>query len=66
VVTIVVFMLVILALAGIVVVYVAFPHRGAHIPGAPWLGDAMGKAADAFPTIDDDTGELTSPQSLLH
>ena len=44
-------MLVIVALAAVVVVYVAFPHRGEDVPAAPWLGDAMAKAVDALPTV---------------
>ena len=35
----VVAMLVILVLAGLVVLYVAFPHRGEDVPAAPWVGD---------------------------
>lgn len=46
-------MLAILALAGLVVLYVAFPHRGEEIPAVPWVGDAMRKGADALPTIDE-------------
>lgn len=53
----VVSMLVILVVAGLVVVYAAYPHRGENVPGMPWLGEAMGKAADAVPTIDEDEGE---------
>ena len=34
--------------------YVAFPHRGEDVPGAPWLGDAMRKAVDALPTLEDE------------
>ena len=34
----VVAMLVILVLAGLVVLYVAFPHRGEDVPHVPWLG----------------------------
>ncbi len=49
-------MLVILVVSGLVVAYVAFPHRGEEIPGAPWLGDAMNKATDALPTLDEDEG----------
>jgi hypothetical protein len=45
-------MLVILALAGIVVLYVAFPHRGEEVPAAPWLGDALRKSVDSAPTLD--------------
>ncbi len=46
-------MLGILVLAGLVVMYVAFPHRGEDVPGAPWLGDAMSKANDKLPKIQD-------------
>lgn len=49
-------MLLSLVAAGLVVVYVAYPHRGEQIPGVPWLGDAMARATDATPVIDD--GEL--------
>jgi hypothetical protein len=51
--------IVILALAGLVVTYVAFPHRGEDIPGAPWLGDAMAKANDKLPKLQD--GDLDEP-----
>ena len=50
-------MLGILLVAGLVFVYVAFPHRGEDIPGAPWLGDAMNRAADAVPVLDEEDGE---------
>ena len=52
-------MIVILALAGLVVTYVAFPHRGEDVPGAPWLGDAMSKANDRLPKLQD--GDLDQP-----
>lgn len=39
-------MLVILVIAGAVVVYVAYPHRGEEVPGAPWLGDAIQRGVD--------------------
>ena len=45
-------MLVILVLAALVVTYAAYPHRGEEVPAAPWLGDAMTKAAEAAPTIE--------------
>ncbi len=55
---IIVTMLVILVLAGLVLVYAAFPHRGEKIPAAPWLGDALERATDKVPTIkSDDDGE---------
>jgi hypothetical protein len=46
-------MLVILVVSGLVVTYVAFPHRGEEVPGAPWLGDAMSKANDKLPKLQD-------------
>jgi hypothetical protein len=39
-------MLGILAIAGAVVLYVAYPHRGEDVPGAPWLGDAIQRGVD--------------------
>ncbi len=39
--------------AGAVVVYVAYPHRGAELPVVPQLGDAMRKGVDALPTLED-------------
>ncbi|MGZ4445299.1 MAG: hypothetical protein ACXVEC_01380 [Nocardioides sp.] len=51
---IVVFMIVVLVLAGLVVTYVAFPHRGEEVPNASWLSDAMTRAVEAAPTIDPD------------
>ncbi|ABL82773.1 MULTISPECIES: hypothetical protein [unclassified Nocardioides] len=48
---VVVVMILILVLAGLVVVYVAYPHRGEDVPAAPWLGEAMARAVDAAPTI---------------
>ncbi|MBU2698649.1 MULTISPECIES: hypothetical protein [Pimelobacter] len=50
--------LVSLAVAGAVVLYVAYPHRGEQVPGVPWLGDAMAKAADAAPVIEDEERDV--------
>ena len=44
----------ILLLAAAVVIYAAFPHRGEDVPGVPWVGEAMTKAVDAVPTLDED------------
>lgn len=44
-------MLFVLVAAAIVVVYVAYPHRGEQVPVVPQLGDAMRKGVDALPTI---------------
>ncbi len=51
---IILIMLLVLVLSAGVVAYVAFPHRGEDIPGAPWLGDAMKKGVDKLPTLDED------------
>lgn len=51
--SIVLAMLVIMALATTVVVYVAFPHRGQQVPHAPWLGPVMQRAVDRFPALDE-------------
>lgn len=45
-------MLVILGLAGVIAVYVAFPYRGEEVPHTPWLGEAMRKGVSALPTLD--------------
>jgi len=50
---IIVSMLVIVVVAGLVVTFVAFPHRGEEVPGAPWLSETMNRAAGALPTIAD-------------
>ena len=46
-------MLAILVVCGLVVTYVAFPHRGEEVPGAPWLGDAMNRATDRLPLLEE-------------
>jgi hypothetical protein len=46
-------MLGIILLAGLVVVYVAFPHRGEDIPAVPWVGQALRKGVDAMPTLEE-------------
>jgi hypothetical protein len=45
-------MLLIVLVAGLVVVYVAFPHRGEEVPRTPWVGEAMRKGVDKLPTLD--------------
>jgi hypothetical protein len=62
VVVLVLLMLAILLVAGVVVLYVAFPHRGEEVPGAPWLGDAMQRGVETVSllgerTIDDTADE---------
>lgn len=45
-------MLVVLLLSALVAVYVAFPRRGADVPAAPWVGEALRRGVDALPTLD--------------
>lgn len=45
-------MLVIMVLAGLVVAYVAYPHRGEDMPHTPWVGDALRRGVDRLPTLD--------------
>lgn len=60
---IVIAMLVILALAALVLVYAAFPHRGETVPGVPWLGDAMERATEAAPLLEADNENVWSPRT---
>lgn len=52
-VVLVLLMLAILVVAGAVVVYVAYPHRGEEVPGAPWLGEAMRREVDTVSALGD-------------
>jgi hypothetical protein len=58
---IVVAMVVIVLLAGVVVAYVAFPHRGEEMPGVPWLGHLMRKGARSLPTVEPEPGDVVPP-----
>ena len=60
--TIALAMLAILVISALVVTYVAFPHRGEDVPGAPWLGDAMTKGVEALPTLGGDEGTGGRPR----
>jgi hypothetical protein len=55
-------MLATLVLAGLVVVYVAFPHRGEDVPHVPWLGQLLRKGVDSAPTLHN-TAEAGPPES---
>ena len=50
-------LLAILALAGLITLYVAYPHRGEDIPHAGWLSDAMTrsnrKVSEKLSALDD-------------
>jgi hypothetical protein len=61
VISILVAMLAILVLAALVVVYVAYPHRGEEMPNLPWVGDAMKKGVDALPTLDNQREQEHQP-----
>ena len=60
---IVIAMIVSLVVAALVVLYVAYPHRGEKMPAVPWFGTALGKAADAVPMIDEDEADLLRGRS---
>jgi hypothetical protein len=62
--SIVIAMIVIVAIAAAVVVYVAFPHRGERLPVVPVLGDAMRKSVDALPTVAPEDVQDPEPLSL--
>ena len=55
--TIALVMLGIVAIAALVVVYVAYPHRGEDVPGVPWVGTALRKGVEAMPTLDEEHGD---------
>jgi hypothetical protein len=42
----------IVLLAALVVVYVAYPHRGEEVQNLPWVGEAMRKGVERLPTLD--------------
>jgi hypothetical protein len=58
-------MLLILVIAGVVVMYVAYPHRGEDVPGAPWLGDAMKRGVDSVGELIDLPGHESDRHSRL-
>jgi hypothetical protein len=45
-------MLVALVLAGVVALYVAYPHRGEDVPHVPWVGHLLRKGVENVPTLD--------------
>ncbi len=53
-------MLLIIAVAVLVVVYVAYPHRGQEMPNAPWVGEALKRTVDAVPTLEGEGGRNDS------
>jgi hypothetical protein len=55
---IVVSMVVIVLVAAVVTVYVAYPHRGEDLPGVPWLGRLMHRGARSLPTVEPEPGDV--------
>ena len=47
------FMTFVVLVAALALVYAAFPHRGEPVPGAPWLGEVLERAAEALPVLED-------------
>ena len=47
------FMVLVLTIAGLVVVYVAYPHRGEQVPGVPVVGEVMTSAARVIRVLDE-------------
>ncbi|MDN4160596.1 hypothetical protein [Nocardioides abyssi] len=53
-------MLFVLVVAGLVMTFVAFPHRGRRVPQASWLGEAMERVADRAPVLDPERDEAAA------
>jgi len=49
-------MLLVLAVAALVMTFAAYPNRGQEVPRAPWLGQALNRAVDAMPHLDNPDG----------
>lgn len=52
--------------AGLVLFYVAYPHRGQTPPAqTEWLGDVLTRAVDAMPTLSaEESSQGAEPQPL--
>lgn len=60
--TLVIVMTGIVTLAALVVVYVAFPHRGEDVPAVPWVGEAMRRGVESMPRLDETHGDRVGAQ----
>ncbi len=58
-------MVLVLVIAGAVVLYVAFPHRGEAVPGAPWLGGAMQRSVDSIGDLLDRPDDDRDPRTPI-
>ena len=47
-----------LLMAGLVLTYVAYPHRGREVPRAPWLGQWMRRLVAGLPRVEEDEEPL--------
>ena len=47
-----------IVVAGLVVVYVAYPHRGEEVPYLPVVGEKMRRAVDSLPVLEEDEARL--------
>lgn len=52
------FLFLVVLVAGAVVLYVAYPHRGEDLPYAAGLGDKMRQAVEALPVLSEEEGRL--------
>lgn len=50
--TVLVAMVLVMGVAGLVLVYVAYPHRGQEVPHVPQVGRALNRAVDSLPVLD--------------
>jgi hypothetical protein len=50
-------MLLVLLVAGLVFLYVAFPHRGADVPRMPWVSRLLRRGVEALPTLENQRRE---------
>lgn len=55
-------MLAIVVLAALVVLYVAYPHRGEEMPVVPWVGETLRKGVHAMPTLGEQHGDRVANQ----
>lgn len=62
--SIVLTMLAVMVVAGVVVLYVAYPYRGEDVPHSPWVGDALRKGVDKLPTLDNQRAREREPSDV--
>lgn len=59
-------MVLVLVVAGLVLAYCAYPHRGQEMPKAPWIGEALERAVESAPTIDKTADDSRSGEQHTH